>query len=64
MTDLNPTETPWLVIAICVLNGTYDRSEPQTLKAIEIGLRSIHHPDCVRATVRVRELMKKPAKAQ
>jgi hypothetical protein len=62
MTDLAHDQTPWLVIALCVLDRGYDKADTQTLRAVEIGLRSIQHPDCVRATVRVRELMGKKVK--
>lgn len=50
----------WYSVSELVLAGTYDHTSLDTLKSLEIGLRSI--PECAPAAEHVRELIQKRKK--
>ena len=52
--SLPPDQAPWLHVARQVLAGEFDEADKSTIQSLVIGLRSIQHPDCRRATDRLK----------
>jgi hypothetical protein len=51
---LAPDEIPWLHVAWQILDGEFDELMDNSVRgSLEIGLRSIAHPKCVRALARL-----------
>jgi hypothetical protein len=50
-------EDAWLEVAQRVLAGGYNDADTSTIKSIQIGLRSLNHPDCRAALKRIEELL-------
>jgi hypothetical protein len=51
--QLTPDQVPWLHVAKQILAGEFDGAYGSTVASLKIGLRSIHHPLCVRALARL-----------
>lgn len=54
-TQLPPDCVPWLHIARQVLNGEFVGADSSTVASLTIGLRSIPHPSCKQAVVRLNQ---------
>jgi hypothetical protein len=47
--NLRPDCLPWLHVARQILAGEFDGADGSTSESLQIGLRSINHPLCLRA---------------
>ncbi len=52
-TMLPPDQAAWLPVARQVLDGEFDGADGSTRASVTIGLRSIHHPKCRSALIRL-----------
>jgi hypothetical protein len=52
--SLPPDQDAWLPVARQVLDGEFDGADKSTVESIAIGLRSIQHPDSLRALDRLK----------
>jgi hypothetical protein len=52
--NLTPDCAPWLHVARQILAGEFDKADSSTVASVTIGLRSVLHPLCQQALVRLR----------
>ena len=50
---LPPDQAAWLPVARQVLDGEFDGADSSTRDSVTIGLRSIRHPNCQAALIRL-----------
>ena len=48
-------QAAWLPVARQIMAGEFEGADRSTVQSLVIGLRSIQHPDCQRALVRIQQ---------
>jgi hypothetical protein len=59
---LSPDCAPWLAVAQQILAGEFDGCDRSTRESLSIGLRSISHPACGRALMRLQTHVSKESR--